>query len=479
MSYYFYDLETSGINPRWSRIVQFAGQRTDDDFNPIGQPDNWLVKLTPDILPDPYAVMVTGITPQKTIEEGYTEAEFLELLHQNVFLPNTTMLGYNTLRFDDEFMRFTLYRNFYDPYEREWRDGASRWDIVDLVRMTRALRPKGIEWAVTSDGKPTNRLELLSKANQLEHTHAHDALSDVYATIDIARLVKRAQPKLYNHLRSIKGKKQVAGLLESLADQPIVHTSGRYSSSNLGTSVVAILGPHPSNNNAVLAYDLRYSPRAFAESTPKELAHLAFTPSRQLKKGEFRLPVKAIHLNKSPALAPISVLDEASQARINLTRKQVTAHHQELKQLGDFYDRMRTVFEQDNFTEIPDVDTQLYGGFVSDADKSRMQQVRVMSPEQLADYQPNFNDERLQHLLLRYRARNFPHSLDKEDGQLWEQFRAQRLTDTKYAPYNMNTYMSTLAKLAQDEQYQDKQFLLEELQLYAESIAPFENQTLL
>ena len=225
-SFYFYDLETSGINPREARIMQFAGQRTDMNLNPIGDPHNVLIRLSDDVVPEPDAILITGITPQQTISEGVHEAEFLKIFHDEIAIPGTIFVGYNSVRFDDEFMRFLNYRNFYDPYEWQYTDGKSRWDLLDVVRMTRALRPEGIEWPVDSKGSPTNRLELLTKVNGIAHEAAHDALSDVYAVIELSRLIKQKQPKLFEYLLKLRDKKAVAALAEE--GQPFLYTSGKY-----------------------------------------------------------------------------------------------------------------------------------------------------------------------------------------------------------------------------------------------------------
>ena len=219
-SFFFYDLETSGLKPREDRIMQFAGQRTDMELNPIGEPVNILVKITDDCLPSPGAIMVIKITPQQTLQDGMSEAEFCKYVTEEIFTPETVALGYNTVRFDDEFMRAILWRNFYDPYEWEWKDGRSRWDMLDVVRFTRALRPDGINWPVTDDGKSTNRLELLTKANGLEHSHAHDALSDVYATIAVAKMIREKQPKMFDFLFKMRSKNNVKKLVNLEDKQP-------------------------------------------------------------------------------------------------------------------------------------------------------------------------------------------------------------------------------------------------------------------
>ena len=254
-TFFFYDLETSGLNVREDRVMQFAGQRTDMDLNPIGEPVNILVKMTEDALPSPGAIMVTKITPQDTLRDGITEAEFVKFVTEEVFVPNTIAVGYNTVRFDDEFMRATLWRNFYDPYEWEWKDGRSRWDILDVVRLTRALRPEGINWPFREDGAPTNRLELITKLNGVAHEHAHDALSDVYATIAVAKLIKEKQPKLFDFLLKMRDKKEIKKYVNLDNKQPFVYASGRYANEFNKTTVAFPLTS--GRNGKVLVYDLR------------------------------------------------------------------------------------------------------------------------------------------------------------------------------------------------------------------------------
>lgn len=480
MTYYFYDLETSGISPQWGRIMQFAGQRTDTDLNPIGEPHNIMVRLGEDILPDPEAVMVTGITPQMTHQDGVTEAELFDVLDREVFTPNTVMLGYNTLRFDDEFLRYGLYRNFFDPYEREWAEGRSRWDMIDVVRMTRALRPDGIEWPFSEDGTPTNRLEKLSEVNGLTHDSAHDALSDVTATIELARLIRKKQPKLFDHLFGLRNKRKAAALLSLDNPSPVVHSTGRFGSENLNTSAVIPIAPHPAHGNAILAYDLRHSPKPFADYTVEELKQAAFTPTKELMKADKpRLPVKTIQLNRSPALAPIGVLDKDSQERINLTLPKIKTHIKELSALQGFGQRVHEAWRQEEREVNQDVDAQLYSGFLNDADRKLLSKVRQMSAEQLADWQPQFSDERMNAMFLKYKARNFPQSLSADESAKWEQYRAKRLT-AHPGPLHFDQYFKKLAQLA--EQYAndtEKKFLLEELQLYGQAIMPFENESLL
>ena len=164
---------------RRDRASQFAGVRTDLDLNEIEAPLMMYCQPAYDYLPHPQACLVTGITPQTAQQEGLPECEFIRRIHAAFSRPQTCVAGYNSIRFDDELTRQLLYRNFYDPYEREWKHGNSRWDIIDMLRLCHALRPEGLQWPQRDDGAVSFRLETLSAANGLLHENAHDALSDV------------------------------------------------------------------------------------------------------------------------------------------------------------------------------------------------------------------------------------------------------------------------------------------------------------
>jgi len=472
MTFYFYDLETSGFSPRTARVMQFAGQRTDMNLKPVGEPDNILVKMTSDVLPEPDAVLVHGITPQKTISEGLNETEFVKYLISKVFIPDTITVGYNSVRFDDEFMRFTFWRNFSDAYEWQWKDARSRWDLLDVVRMMRALRPEGIKWPFASDGKPSNRLEDLSKLNNLEHANAHDALSDVKAVIALAMLIRNKQPKLFDYLLKLRDKKRIAALVTK--GDPIIYTSGRYPAEYEKTTVAVMVAAHP-ERGASLMYDLRIDPDEFTKLTPAELAKLW---SNRDKEAPY-FPVKQLAYNRCPAIAPLSVLDAKSAVRLKIDSKNIDANLAKLQKAQDFGDKLIAALEitqpKSQTQAIVDqqkVDEQLYDGFVDGPDKTKMRVVRAADADGLADLQLDFADERLKLLLPLYKARNYPKSLNHDEQEAWENFRTERLlgggnNSTAARFFRRLTELPGQMKLSKDSQY-----LLEELNLYGESILP-------
>jgi len=466
-TFFFYDLETSGLSGRDDRIMQFAGIRTDMDLQQVGEPVNMLVKLNDDTLPSPDALMVTGITPQQTVADGYSEAEFAKILVNEVFTPDTIVVGFNNIRFDDEFIRHLLWRNFYDPYEWSWKDGRSRWDLLDVVRMTRALRPAGINWPVDDKGQPTNRLELLASANGLDHVKAHDALSDVEALIGVTKLIRDKQPQLYEYLLQLRDKNEVKKLVNLDVKQPFVYVSGRLDS-DFNKATVAFPLTASSNGNVVV-YDLRYDPTPFLKMSSKELAKKVYATWEERSKDDFeKLPVKELQYNRAPAVAPLGVLSgQDGWKAIGLSEEIITKHKSLLLSVPSFAENVRSVFEnKQEYKKSSDPEAQLYDGFVTDVDKLRIESVRNADEKTLADFHPTFNDDRLPDLLLHYKARNFPRSLAEDEAVAWENWRAERINRA------LPGFLKSLQRLSTTVSDDNKQFVLQELQLWAESIVP-------
>jgi exodeoxyribonuclease-1 len=472
MTFYFYDLETSGRSARDARVMQFAGQRTDIDLNPIGEPDNILIRLTPDVIPEPEAILITGITPQATVAGGITEAELTKYLTSQVFVKDTIAVGFNNIRFDNEFIRYTLWRNFYDAYEWSWKDGCSTWDLLDLVRMTRALRPEGIKWPFASDGRPSNKLEFLTKVNNLSHDNAHDALADVNAAIAMARLVKEKQPKLFDYSLNHRHKNKVAPLVEK--GDPFVYVSGRYPSEFEKAAIAVMVVKHPKKQSA-LVYDLRIDPEEFANLSPAELHE------RWQAWGEDvpYFPVKELAYNKCPAIAPIQTVRDGDWQRLKLHKEMINNHLEKLKEFEDFGDKLVAALElrEKSFQPelVPDeqkVDAQLYDGFINDQDKTKMGVVRAAAPDELGELHLDFSDERLKLMLPLYKARNYPEVLTPDEREHWEKFRANRLLDGGANSKLANFFQRLEAIATQPGLSPEKQYLLEELNLYGQSLLP-------
>ena len=462
-TFFFYDLETSGIDFSTQRIMQFAGIRTSMDLEPIGEPVNILIRLSDDILPAPTAISITGITPQQT-KDGLTEAAFVEVLQNEICTPGTIMTGFNSVRFDDEFLRYTLYRNLSDPYSWAHSEGRSRWDLLDVVRMTRALRPSDIQWSNDDDGNPVNTLVSLSGANNLVHAKAHDALSDVEALIAVARLIRDKQPKLFDFLLKLRSKHEVADVIKPHAPEPFVYTSVMYGRAHQFTTVAIVIGEGEYGSSIV--YDLRYDPTEFASLTEDEICERLYSKTADLTaKGISRPPIKTLHANRCPAVAPLGTLDQAAAERIELT---VETALDNLKKLGrsDLIPKLvAAATRKREFARRDDVDGALYDGFIGDIDKRQMTEIIKATPEQIARLKPKFSDKRLPELFWRYRARNYPASLSSEEQTKWDNERAARLQA------GLPAFTEQFGQALQTATPQQAS-ALEDLRLWVESIYP-------
>ncbi|WP_460418247.1 exodeoxyribonuclease I [Pseudomonas sp. microsymbiont 2] len=429
-SIFWHDYETTGINPRCDRPLQMAGVRTDLDLNEIEAPISLYCRPSDDILPHPAACLVTGITPQLLASHGLCEGEFMTRVHEQLARPGTCGAGYNTLRFDDEVTRYSLYRNFFDPYAREWQGGNSRWDLIDVVRTAYALRPEGIQWP-QQDGRTSLRLELLSKANGLDHGQAHEALSDVRATIALARLIREKQPKLYDWLFQLRSKHKVMEQVRLL--QPLVHVSGRFSAQRNYIGVVLPLAWHPRNRNALIVCDLQQDTQPLLQESAEALRQRLYTRREDMAEGQLPVPLKLVHINRCPVLAPLSVLRPVDQQRLGIDLSALQSSGEQLANQQDHWrDKLPVIFQEEGFAPSEDPEQQLYDGFLGDRDKRLSEQVRGMDPGQLGKQHWMFDDARLPELLFRYRARNFSDTLDEQERARWHGFCQQRLMDPGY-----------------------------------------------
>ncbi|GGO82745.1 exodeoxyribonuclease I [Marinobacterium nitratireducens] len=477
-TFFWHDYETFGADPRRDRPAQFAGVRTDMDLNIIEEPVMFYCKPAEDLLPNPEACLITGITPQQAMSEGVCEAEFAARVQAELGRPGTCGVGYNSIRFDDEVTRHTLYRNFYDPYAREWQNDCSRWDIIDMLRLTRALRPEGIEWPSYEDGSPSLRLEDLTRANGIEHGQAHDALSDVYATIGMARLVRERQPKLYQYVLQNRGKRAIQGMLDIQNHKPVLHVSSRYPSEWGNLALVAPLATHPVNRNSVIVWDLRIDPSPMLQLPAAEIRRLMYTPAAELSDTEPRIALKQLHTNKCPVVAPASLIrDAAEAARFEIDGDTCRAHLQILRNFSGLDALLTEVFGESDFEPTSDPDLMLYGGgFFGESDKRAMEQIRDCEPQALGELQVAFQDPRLEEMLLRYKARNYPFTLTDEERSQWEEFRRRKLLGPDSDGYlTMPQFYERLNSLYQASERTDaERRLLEELNVYAEAIYPME-----
>jgi exodeoxyribonuclease-1 len=463
-SFLWHDYETFGAQPMLDRPAQFAAQRTDSNLNPTGDPLTLYCSPADDVLPHPAACLITGITPQEARKKGVCETEFAAAIHHEMMKAGTCSAGYNSIRFDDVVTRSLFYRNLRDPYEREYRNGNSRWDLIDLARMCYALRPDGINWPmvpVTQMGgaagdvpseRPSFRLEDLCAANAIPHEGAHDALADVRATIDLARLIKNAQPRLFDWALTLRKADAVWPLLDPADPKAVLHTSSRIPATRGCTSMVLPLAVSSTNAKAVVVFDLMADPEPLINESAETIADLVFTPTADLPPGLARLPLKLIRTNSIPMVAPAATLKDVDLNRIGLDPDRCRTHEQSLlARLDQVRPKVMEVFSQPFTSDTKDPDLMLYSGkFFSAGDRHLMNKILQLAGNELSGHLWSFQDDRLPLMLFRYRARNYPETLTTQEQAVWTQDRHRRLIAT--ADDRQLSYQGFLEVLEQHRQ---------------------------
>ena len=471
LSFFWHDYETFGRVPRRDRPAQFAGVRTDAELNEIDAAVMHYCKPTPDYLPDPESCLLTGILPQQCLAEGLPEPEFAAVIEGQLARPGTVGVGYNTIRFDDEVTRHLLWRNLMDPYAREYKNECGRWDLLDTVRCMYALRPEGIEWPKHEDGRPSFKLEQLTAANGLSHEAAHDALSDVRATIALARLVRRSQPRLWDFCLRLRSKQAVWA--EIGVGRPFLHVSGMYSPERGCIAVVWPLAPHPTNKNELIVWDLSEDPAELFGLNAAAIRERLFTRTDDLPEGMKRLPLKSIHVNKSPVVVgSLKTLSPAMAERWAIDLGVVDRHAQACAQHGaGMAGIWPDVFARPAPEQAFDVDEDLSGGFIGPTDRQRLDRLRQLPAGDPAWGRASFDDRRLEELVFRYRGRHHPETLNEAEQERWAQHCAARLHDGAGGALTLSAFFDRLDTLAEaaDERGQG---ILGALYDYAEQIAP-------
>ncbi len=418
----WYDYETWGATPSEDRIAQFAAIRTDLELNELEAPINLLCKPDCDTIIDPVAVTITGLSPLELAKTGLTEWDFATEIEKHFIRSGTCSAGYNTIRFDDECTRFLFYRNLIDPYAREWKNGNSRWDLLDVMRMAHALRPEGINWPAHDDGSPSFKLEDLTTANGLSHEQAHDAVSDVQATIALARLLKQHQPKLFEYAFSLRSKHEVRKHLDLIHRKPHLHFTGKIAARESCLGVEVPLMVHPERSNEVIVVDIRQDPSWLLEHDSETIRSWLYSKTEDLPDNVQRPGLRTIHLNRSPMVAPIALLDQTAAERLNVNLAEIQQHAEFVQQHSEFNRLALDIFStgrEDKPALEPEQD--LYSGFIDDHDRNILNSMRKdkIKKNHWLDETHQLHDSRLPSIIENVLARHFPNKMNDNQLQQW------------------------------------------------------------
>lgn len=468
VTYLWHDYETFGLHTRSDRPAQFAAVRTDEHFNVVEPEMCWYCRPSLDYLPSPQSIAITGITPQQCLHEGMTEAQFAKQIDEAMTKASTVSIGYNSMRFDDEVTRFLLWRNFRDSYAREWMNNCSRFDLFPLVLATWALRPNGINWPKKEDGKTSFRLEHLTKANGLDHEKAHDALSDVYATMAVAQLIQEKQPKLWEYALKNRTKYAVQTIFEkSRTSGPVLWVNVKFGSKNGFMKLVAPLGTHPTQKNKLLVWDLAYDPTELVGLTTKDIRERLFLTPEARESGLQPLPIHICPINQAPfVVGQLGVLTDERAQLFGIDKALALENYDKMPAVTEMM--LGAWFEafNDEIKGIEDIDAALYSEpFATPQDKRLSRWISEATPKALADWvedgKDTFDNERYREKLFRYRARNWPESLSASEQERWRVLCRQRLEEGLGGVLTLEAFAQELSEMEEQAQVQNDEQLEE------------------
>ena len=467
-SFYWYDYETFGISPKVDRIAQFAGIRTDENLDILDE-QMFYCKPTHDVLPSPEACAITGISPQLCDQKGIIEHEFIKKINNEFSAPGTCTVGYNSISFDDEFTRHTLYRNFIDPYAWHWKNGNTRWDILDVVRLCYALKKdNSLSWAYNENNKPVFKLDRLSVANGIEHSDAHDALADVRATIGIAKIIKETQPKLFDFAFSLRDKKTVESKINMF--EPMLHISGVYPAERSCAKLVSALAYHPKYRDRAIVFALDQDPSILLELETEELRTLIFTSQSKLPKDVTKLQIKDLTFNRSPMFVPnIYKLNENTSSQLQIDMPKCISNLEFIrKNQNEISEVIKDIYTiEDAKAPTEDVDQSIYDGFIDNSDRKICDQIQKLDTKKLSNFHPQFTDQKLSKLLLNFKARNYSESLSEKEHDEWFEIVQGRIQEGKYGYLSLDEFYKKLEKVRNKNP--EKKALWKQLESYAES----------
>lgn len=451
-TFFIYDYETFGLHPASDRPVQFAGIRVNYTLNIIEKIKFFYCRIPNDYLPNPESVLITGITPQFTINHGLNEAEFAYHIFNILNIPNTCIVGYNNIHFDDEFTRNIFYRNFCDPYSWAYQNGNSRWDLLPVLKTFYSLCPNKIKWPINANNQISFRLTDITNSNAIQHVHAHNAKSDVYAALEIMKLLKTAQPKLFQFLYNHRTKNQLKKIIDLNQMNPLLYISNKIHDKHKNfINFLAPIAWHPTNHNILIAYNLSNNIDNLLYCDIDLIRKNLYHHQKKIHNVLNNISLQLIRLNACPILIPINFFDKNHDIidctkniflnyqyyLSNLNLLKTNMNNNMYLKINKLCNIIQSYMNDKILNNQTHVDNQLYRGFFNYQDQKTIKKIRNTSIEKLSTIDLNGIDTRLKSLLFFYRARNFHCTLNSQEQKKWINYKKNILLKTqKYTDYS-------------------------------------------
>ena len=418
-NFIFYDTETSGRDPFFDQIFQFAAVLTDAELNPIDEVE-YRARRMAHIVPSAGALLVNGLNPFNLNQAQFSAYEFAKEIKSKILQWSPAVVsGYNIFSFDERFMRSMFYQNLLPPYLTQ-TNGNTRIDILPLVQALEVLEPGAITYPLNEKGKTSKKLEHIAAANGFEGHRAHDALGDVEATIFVANLVKTRAPRLWEAARNARSRRHFKTNV----------TQGRWSmfhDINYGwpTTFPGLVIGDVNNGRDVLCLDLRHKAVASLDLGNNDL----FAGRNRL----FRV-LRAAEMPLAFSWEDFSSFSCSASFDYQEIIESCTAWKPVLENLSiiEAFESMRS-----EFPEAEHPEQKIYEGFDAfDAEAHTMDRFHAADPQNKLFIADEFQDPRFQTFAKRITFDTFGSEMPRNLYEAYYQKVVRRISDKTDVPWN-------------------------------------------
>ncbi len=451
-TYLFYDIETTGLNKAFDQVVQFAAIRTDQQLNELERYE-YFIRLNPDVIPSPQA-FITHRLSLTQLEQGMDEFQAMKIIHDLVNTPGTTSIGYNSLGFDDEFLRFSFYRNLLPPYTHQYSNQCSRMDLYPMTVMYFLFKNDLLKW-------PENNLKLenISQLNALGSGMAHNAMVDVAATLNLAKCFQQ-DVKTWEYLAGYFDKTIDLQRCHQVANDPMgIMIDGKFGANQQYQAAVIPLGLHNHYKNQFVW--LRIDNENIMQASSEDFLNHTRTINKKIGEPAWVLPLK----------------DRFRHNYLLENRQKIETTFSWLEKNASLVEKVKQHYCNYKYPLIPslDVDASLYqAGFLSIQDQEVCRKIHLAAPENKGKFLTSLSQNHLKEILIRIMGRHFPNYLNHEQKELFQNhldtlkfqgdggghdYRGQK----RFTAENALQEITTLASQSLDEQ---QQTILHELKQY-------------